>query len=93
MIFASLGIVSGIVQVFIFPKVHKRFGAKLILQVASAAFFLVFPLFPLMHLAAVRFGSNSFAVGALIFILVCTNPLIDMGYSESVPCQRIMTIF
>lgn len=97
MIFASLGTVSGVVQVFIFPKVHKRFGAKLVLRVASASFFLVFPLFPLMHIAAVRFGSNSFAVGALIFVLVCTNPMIDMGYSEfwdsSSLVQRKRTIF
>jgi len=82
-VFASIGVVSCSAQVFLFPRVHKRLGSKRLLRYAICAFFIMFPMFALMHMAAIRWGERSVGVWAGIAILVFTNPVIDMGYSCS----------
>lgn len=86
LIFAVQGVFSGSVQLFAFPKVHKRWGAKRILRASLATFGIIFPLYPLMHMAAKRWGSNSVPVWMGLFTLVCITPMVDMGYSEFSSC-------
>ncbi|KAF8305056.1 MFS general substrate transporter [Clavulina sp. PMI_390] len=95
-IFSTLGLVSGFVQLFLFPAIHKKFGAKRVLQLSVASFLVVFPMFVTMHLAAQLNQSTSTitkdstgggeAKGILVWIgimcLVCINSLIDMGYGK-----------
>ncbi|KAF8305059.1 MFS general substrate transporter [Clavulina sp. PMI_390] len=95
-IFATLGIASGGVQLLVFPIAHKLFGSKRLLRISIGSFMLVFPTFIGMHLAAranmgIGDPTENEGVGKAkgllvwmgVFGLVCLNPLVDMGYSCS----------
>ncbi|KAF8305055.1 MFS general substrate transporter [Clavulina sp. PMI_390] len=96
-IFSAFGIVSGCVQIFLFPLVHDKFGAKRVLRLSVMSFLLVFPIFVVMNSAAaarkttanIDEGHTNAGVADGIWVwvgvivLVCLNPLIDMGYGCS----------
>jgi hypothetical protein len=78
-----MGILSGSAQLVLFPPLHKRFGAKKLIILALSTFWIVFPLFPLMHIAGEQCGVDSVLVWLLIGVMGLSLPVVDMGFSVS----------
>lgn len=81
-ILGTYGLAKGIVQVTCFAKVVKRFGPKKTFLGALCAFFILFPMFPVMNLLARRAGGLSPAVWAAISFQLVIGLVRDMSYGE-----------
>jgi hypothetical protein len=90
-ILSVIGLFSGTIQVTVFPKAFRRWGAKPVLHAAFVSFLVLFPCFPLMHMMA----STSVDVGGplprpvwgIMTLMVVSSAVVDMGFSACPPLE------
>jgi hypothetical protein len=86
LIFGTLGLVDGLMQLALFPPVFKRFGPKKIMTATMISYWVIFACFPWMHEIAKAHptepGTLDSRVWAVMGFLIVVAGVIDMGYSE-----------
>lgn len=84
-IFGTLGLFDGLLQLVAFPSTYKRFGPKKIMMATFVSFWAIYACFPVMHEIAKAHptepGTLHPGVWAAMGALVLFAGMIDMGYS------------
>lgn len=65
-VLGSFGLVSGVVQLTVFPRMNKRFGSRRLFIASICGFFVVFPSFIVMHRLALWSVAKASSPGILM---------------------------
>jgi hypothetical protein len=84
-ILSLIGLFSGTIQITVFPKAFRRWGAKTVLHAAFVSFLVLFSGFPIMHMIASTSkdvnGPLPKLVWAIMTMTVVSVAVVDMGFS------------
>ncbi|KAF8325457.1 MFS general substrate transporter [Cantharellus anzutake] len=85
-VLATIGSLSGVIQLVVYPSAYRRFGLKFIYRAALLSFLVIFPSFVIMHMLAELSGLDDGSLShwhivMLSLVLVC-NSVVDMGFSS-----------
>lgn len=88
LILSLFGIANGVTQIFLFGRIHDRFGAKRVYIAGVASVLPVFALFPFIN-ALARVEGLSTAVWALTLAQSLLSIIISFSYGEPLrlPCK------
>jgi MFS family permease len=78
----TFGLLNGAFQAFFFAKIIKRFGAKNLFITGISSSILIFLLFPVINLLALRWGVSPIVWVAVVSQLMVTI-VMDMSYSKN----------
>jgi MFS family permease len=78
----TFGLLNGAFQAFFFAKIIKRFGAKNLFITGISSSILIFLLFPVINLLALRWGVSPIVWVAVVCQLMVTI-VMDMSYSKN----------
>lgn len=85
-IFGTIGLFDGLMQLLFFPKCYERFGPKKIMVATFLSFWFIFAWFPVAHELSIAFPSESGTLSVPVWIsigvLLMIAGVIDMGYSK-----------
>ncbi len=82
LILALYGLVNGVLQIFLFGRVHDRFGTKRVYMAGIASMLPVFALFPVINELA-RIEGMSRAVWALVLGQALLSIAVNFSYGQS----------
>jgi hypothetical protein len=76
------GIINGIVSIFAFPKILRRFGIRRLYIVSFASYLVCLAAFPIMSIFVKRSGSVDAKVWIILIVQLIFYILAYMGYGE-----------
>jgi hypothetical protein len=82
MILGIWGVISGIISIFAFPKVLRRFGIRRLYMAAFASYLVCLAGFPIMSIFVKRSGSVDAKVWIVLVLQLIFYILANMGYGK-----------
>jgi len=79
----TFGLLNGVFQAVFFAKIIKRFGAKNLFITGISSSILIFLLFPVINLLAVRSGRVSPVVWVAVVCQLVIAIVMDMSYGKN----------
>jgi hypothetical protein len=76
------GVINGIISIFAFPKVLRRFGVRRLYIVAFASYLVCLAAFPVMSTLAKRSGTVDAKVWTVLILQLSFYVLAYMGYGK-----------
>ena len=87
------GVINGIISIFAFPKILRRFGVRRLYIVAFASYLVCLAAFPIMSALAKRSGTADAKVWTVLIFQLTFNVLAYMGYGECCLCLSMALRF